>query len=85
MSSLTPCYGAFHLGQAGKQRWHLKEAEHLCSSKSSHRVPGQLYEPKSPAAQPLVAEDTLAQFSPHSQVTVLLYAYKLQLYVTHFN
>ena len=72
-SLLTPGRGAVHWGPAGRQRRHLKEVEHLCSSKSSHRELGLLYGPESPAAQPLVAGDTFKQFTLFSQATVLLY------------
>ena len=70
-SLLTPGRGAVHWGQAGRKQWHLKEVEHLCSSKSCHREPGCLYGPESPDAQPLVAGDTLKTI--YSQATVLLY------------
>lgn len=72
-NSLTPGRGGVHWGQAGRRWWHLKEAEHLCFSKSSHRVLGHLYGPESRAVQPPVAGDTWALFTLYSRVTVLLY------------
>lgn len=71
--SLTPGHGVVRRGRAGRRWWRLREAEHLCSSESSHRGRGRLYGPESPAAQPPAAEDTWAPFILDSQITRLLY------------